>query len=342
MITTISGISADTVWQNAVECFNNGKDVYIQSSRSGSTEELLHVGLTIENPRQRWVVSRYPAINPAFALAEVAWIMNGSREAKILNHWNPILPKFAGDGEYYHGAYGYRLRTLFGFDQLEKAYNILCNNPDTRQVVLQIWNAENDLPHNDGSPAATDIPCNVCSILKIRESKLEWLQIIRSNDLFLGVPHNFVQFTYLQEIIAGWLNLEVGSYNQISDSLHIYENDRNNIDQYQPINAEVNTDLLYKAKSESDSLFCETFRRMRIMATENVSRKDFFEAAVLETSETAYQNMLCVIASDSARRKGWKDMVEELMSRCTNPSLKQVWERWSNRVEEKSFMEASK
>ena len=48
---------------------------------------------------------------------------------------------------------------------------------------------------------------------------------MRSNDIFRGLPYNFVQFTSMQEILAGWLKINVGSYNHVSDSLHIYERD---------------------------------------------------------------------------------------------------------------------
>lgn len=59
-------------------------------------------------------------------------------------------------------------------------------------------------------------------MIKIRKGKLEWTQVMRSNDLVLGLPYNLVQFTSMQEILASWLNVDVGSYNHISDSLHIY------------------------------------------------------------------------------------------------------------------------
>ena len=72
--------------------------------------ELLHVGITINKPRQRWISSRIPALNPAFALAEIIWIVNGSNDAEIINYWNPALPKYAGIHKNYHGAYGFRLR----------------------------------------------------------------------------------------------------------------------------------------------------------------------------------------------------------------------------------------
>ena len=48
---------------------------------------------------------------------------------------------------------------------------------------------------------------------------------MRSNDVLLGTPYNFVQYTSLQEILAGWLDIGVGSYNHYSDSLHLYERD---------------------------------------------------------------------------------------------------------------------
>jgi thymidylate synthase len=57
----------------------------------------------------------------------------------------------------------------------------------------------------------------------IRDNRLEWLQIMRSNDLIWGTPVNFVQFTCLQEIMAGWLGVNVGNYVHLSDSLHVYE-----------------------------------------------------------------------------------------------------------------------
>ena len=39
------------------------------------------------------------------------------------------------------------------------------------------------------------------------------------------IPYNFVQFSNLQEILAGWLELDVGSYNHYNDSLYLYNRD---------------------------------------------------------------------------------------------------------------------
>lgn len=333
MLRVFSGRTADDVWQKLAFYFKQGTGVSIHEGRGGKTEELLHVAITIEDPKQRWVVSRTPAMNPAFALAEVAWIMNGSKDAAFINHWNPILPKYAGYCDNYHGAYGYRLRTHFGFDQLEKAFHALKKNPSSRQVVLQIWDPRSDLPNLDGQPMAEDIPCNVCSILKIRDKKLEWLQIVRSNDLFRGVPHNFVQFTSLQEIVSGWLGIEVGSYNQISDSLHVYLNDKKNIENSNPIEIRNNSDLFSADKTESDLFFSEIYSRMHKMV-EAKKEKEFKNLAFLKDSQESFQNLLFVIAADSARRRQWDELSNELMINCTNRLYKQLWENWLLRRKE--------
>jgi thymidylate synthase len=334
MITLFSGETADEVWKKAASVIVSDKKVETHSSRSGNVREILHSCFSISNPRQRWITSRNPAMNPAFALAEVIWIMNGSNDAEILNHWNPKLPKFAGYDKAYHGAYGYRLRKHFNIDQLEKTYLALRNTPDSRQVVLQIWDTNIDFPDNDGKPVSKDIPCNIISLLKVKKNKLEWMQIIRSNDIFLGVPHNFVQFTSLQEILAGWLELELGSYNQISDSLHLYEHDAEKF-QISETKTIQNNDNLSVSKELSDKYFKVIFDKMHKFADKNITQTQFIKETELRYDNTSYQNMLLVIAADAARRKKWLDISVELMHKCSNPILSYLWSRWDERKKKK-------
>ena len=128
------------------------------------------------------------------------------------------------------------------------------------------------MPNSDGTPVDRDIPCNVMSILKVRDSRLEWLQVIRSNDLFRGLPYNFVQFTSLQEILAGWLNIKCGSYNQVSDSLHVYEQDANRVLASAPLPyIAPNADRLALPKDESDRLFEEMEGRIQRLIDGNLT-----------------------------------------------------------------------
>jgi thymidylate synthase len=325
--------TADQAWGTAASEFRQEGVAKMRTGRGGVTHELLHVVFAIRDPRRRWVVSRHPAINPAFAIAEVVWILNGRNDAAFVNHWNPRLPQYAGDVDCYHAAYGFRLRKEFGFDQLERAYDALSNNPDTRQVVLQIWNPQIDFPDSAGRPVSADIPCNVCALPKIRDNKLEWLQVMRSNDLQRGLPYNFVQFTCLQEILAGWLGAEVGTYSHVSDSLHIYDKDSRDLQAFTPVDEAPNTDSLALARRESEAVFSEMGSLMSAMTTPELSRVTLRSLVEAQPLPPAYQNLLRVVAADSARRRGWIDIVGELMAECSNPALRQTWDRWAVRCE---------
>lgn len=328
MIETIEGKTANEVWRKAVDMLLAQKDTL--SGRTGDVYEVLHAFISIENPRQKWIYDRIPPISISFALAELVWIMNGEERSEIINYWNPILPKFAGDGDVYYGAYGKRIRSHFGFDQLEKAYYALQNVPESRQVVIQIYDVKKDFPIDNGQPRSNDIPCNICSLLKVRDRKLEWSQIMRSNDILLGMPYNFVQFTSLQEILAGWLGLEVGSYNHYSDSLHLYCRDINKIGVGQEKEV-VNSDSLSVEKEESERIFKEIYSRMIALTDKDISEGEVLALAQLESDYTAYNNIMLMIAAYVAKKHRNNDLVDELIMKCSNSAYIRMWDRWANR-----------
>ena len=340
MIRVFNGSSADNVWMQLAKEFQRPGATHKQSSQHGDSNEILHAAISISDPKQRWAMSRKPALNLAFALAEVVWIMRGRRDLAFLDFWNAKYKNFVGQGPELHGAYGFRLRHHIGLDQLDQAYKILCHDSDTRQIVLQIWDSRIDTPNSDGTPVNKDVPCNVISILKVREGKLEWLQILRSNDLFLGLPHNLVQFTSIQEIVAGWLNLECGTYNQISDSIHVYESNAENVRKSSlGSSREIrNTDSLALPRKESELVWKELEIRAEWMISEKLKENRLKELSRWETVPQAYQNILAVLAAEAARRHKWICVADELMDTvCTNPAFKYLWTEWRLRIEHQSY-----
>ena len=255
--------------------------------------------------------------------------MTGRRDLAFLMFWNSRLPNFVGLDPIIHGAYGHRFRGHLGIDQLDRAHQALQRNPDTRQVVLQIWDSRIDLPRADGTPAAADIPCNVASLLKVRNEKLEWIQIIRSNDLFLGVPYNFVQFTSLQEIMAGWLGLECGSYNQISDSLHLYDRDIEGV-----VNSSPQSDVIFSPDSlalpwrESKLTFKELEGRIERMFDPKIEESTLTKLASWKEAPQAYRNILAVLVAEALRRRGHRETAKTIISSCTNPVYRELWCHW--------------
>ena len=48
---------------------------------------------------------------------------------------------------------------------------------------------------------------------------------MRSSDIFLGLPYDVQQFTFLQQLLAHWLGVELGPYVHVAGSAHVYEKD---------------------------------------------------------------------------------------------------------------------
>lgn len=325
MAEFIVGRTANEVWRKAADKLLLQKNTV--EGRTGETYEILHSFVVIEEPRQKWIYDRIPPVSIGYALAELVWIMNGEDVADVINFFNPQLEKFAGKAKFYHGAYGKRIRLHYGFDQLEKAYYALQSVPESRQVVIQIYDTKVDFPINNGMPRDDDIPCNICSMVKIRQEKLEWTQIMRSNDVLLGMPYNFVQFTGLQEILAGWLNLDMGTYNHYSDSLHLYSRDISKTAIAEENSIE-NNDSLSLCKGETEKLFKEIYDRMKSLISNDVTEKEIYSLAQLNSEYISYNNILFIIASYAAQKNHFNDLVMELVEKCSNRVYVTMWNRW--------------
>jgi thymidylate synthase len=262
-------------------------------------------------------------------LAEIVWIMNRSNDAKIINFWNPSLSNYSGKDEKYHGAYGYRIGYEFGFDQLEAAYNALKNNPDTRQVVIQYYKSDIDFPTFEGRPRSSDIPCNVVSIIKIRDNKLDWTQIMRSNDVIRGLPYNIVQFSTLHELLAGWLEVELGNYTHFADSLHLYKSDLGKFSSSNQYDI-ANQDKLYMPKETSESIFASMYSRMKYIVenSNQLSELELERLSFLDSDSPSLNNMMQIIGAYVARKMSYLDLEKLLNKKCTNSIYLQLWNRW--------------
>lgn len=329
----IRATTSDAAWQQAFGLVvAASRDKHCHASRAGDTYEVLHVAIEVEDPRQHWVVSRLPAINPAFGIAEVVWILAGSNDAEVLNFWFPQLPNYAGHGPLYSGAYGYRLRHHFGVDQLERACEILSANPNSRQAVLQYWDGRGDLPLEDGLPRSADIPCNIMSLLKVRDKCLHWTQVMRSNDVCRGLPYNLLQFTVMQEILAGWLGLNLGYYCHWSDSLHAYAEGFHDFSICEPTKQLKNIDDLRTDARTGQRIIDEMYRRLVALTRPGLSTNDISQLALASDLPTSYQNLLVVLCAESARRRGYLDQAKTMMISCNNETLRLSWSSWVARL----------
>jgi len=188
------------------------------NSRNGMTLELpAPVATVYKNPGQRVLISAARDANPFFHLMESLWILAGRVDVKFLHEFNKNMVNFSDNGIDFNAPYGYRLRNYFGKDQLEYIISTLKAYPSSRQAVCQIWDVE------DLDKLTKDKACNMSIVFRIRNGVLDMTVYNRSNDMIWGAyGANVVQFSMIQEYVAAWLNIPMGTYTQVSNSFHVY------------------------------------------------------------------------------------------------------------------------
>jgi thymidylate synthase len=110
--------------------------------------------------------------------------------------------------------------------QVDNVINLLKKKSDSRQAVIQLFDASDIVEEHK------DIPCTCTLQFLIRQNRLHMITNMRSNDAFLGLPHDVFAFTMLQEIVARSLEVELGTYKHAVGSLHLYDENRNSAQQF--------------------------------------------------------------------------------------------------------------
>jgi thymidylate synthase len=187
----------------------------------GDAREISGVLLKLSAPRAR--LSRSESRGLLFScLGELLWILAGSNSLSFIQHYIPRYDKYSDDKTTIFGAYGPRLFGESPDDQVSRVIQLLTNKPDSRQAVLQLFDRTDTLvPHKD-------IPCTCTLQFFVRGGRLHLLTSMRSNDAWLGLPHDVFTFTMLQELVARSLGMELGEYKHVVGSLHLYDVDHAN------------------------------------------------------------------------------------------------------------------
>lgn len=192
---------------------NEGKEI---DPTKGKNKEIFGASLTLENPRAR--LSQTESRGKAFStIGELLWYLSGSNKLDFINYYLPNYKRYSDDGKTIHGAYGPRLFNMGGSNnQIKNVIDLLKLKSNSRRAAIQLFDAS-DLEAN-----YKDIPCTCTIQLAIRENTLKMVVFMRSNDAYIGLPHDIFCFTMIQEIIARELNVEPGLYHHFVGSLHLY------------------------------------------------------------------------------------------------------------------------
>jgi thymidylate synthase len=154
-------------------------------------------------------------------IAEQVWFAAGARKPDdFLRDFTKIWDDFTNPGDVVTVAYGYRWRRHFGRDQLGKLIAMLEKDPSSRQGVVVTWDPASD---GLGGVSKGNVPCPYTFTVNIIGGRLNMMNVVRSNDMILGFPHDVAGFALLQLMLAQRLGVRPGTYSHIIANAHVYD-----------------------------------------------------------------------------------------------------------------------
>jgi thymidylate synthase len=157
-------------------------------------------------------------------LHELFWFISGSSDIKYLHdhnihYWDGFLHEGSNDLGRVYGVQWRHWQRPDGteFDQLQWAIDELKNNPGSKGIIVNAWNAgeleEMRLP-----------PCHTMFQFDLTKGKLRMQLYQRSWDVFLGAPFNIAQYAMLLHMVAHLIGAEPRELVIAAGNAHLYKN----------------------------------------------------------------------------------------------------------------------
>lgn len=236
------------------DILDNGKEVTV---RGLDMLECIPKYFEIENPRDRLLNIKCRSRIDKYIFGELMWYLSGRDDIEFIDKYSKVWAKLSDDNVHNNSAYG---KYIFGqmprkgygvnydnnnefYSQWEYAKETLQKDPYSRQAVIhikpiQMYNTK-------------DVTCTFLLQFFIRDNKLDMIVCMRSNDILFGTTYDVFMFTFLQELMAVELDLELGTYKHFASNMHIYKKDMETIDNILKENAE-NVETFEFAKIPKD------------------------------------------------------------------------------------------
>lgn len=240
------------------------------TSNKGKTLEINNYTFTIPNIDNNIITlkSRMDNNSILYLIGEMLWYWEARNDLSFISKFSSFWSRISDDGKTSNSAYGYILKKKHGFNQIEKAIELLKKDKYSRRAVLNI-----NVP-NKNVIETKDEMCTIALIPFIRDNKLNMTCVMRSNDINFGLTYDLMYFTQLQKYIAREVGVETGSYTHLAVSIHCYLSDLEKIKSIAYGNLEesitrINLDKLIENKDiligfvdNSNPLNKETFTNM--------------------------------------------------------------------------------
>lgn len=195
--------------------------------RGMKVRESLGVSFRIKNARDRIPFVDKREFSISYMIAELIWYISGNNSTEWIANYSAFWRNISDDGQTANSAYGARIFKQHPYQltsqvpqhwsQWNYVLDELNKDPDSRRAVIHIRQPQ------DSYLASKDVPCTLSLQFFIRDGALHQVASMRSSDLILGLAYDVPAFTFFQEMLAAELQVDLGSYTHMSNSLHVYE-----------------------------------------------------------------------------------------------------------------------
>jgi thymidylate synthase len=184
----------------------------VVAPRGLKTTELLDVTLHIDDPMSIPFDVDGRDLNFQIAALEILQLLGQQPADALVRRLNKSLAAFQDVGISY-GNYGARLR-----GQITNVVRELRADEFSRRAVVTIYDGRADL-----GQYTRDIPCTLGAQFLLRDGALHTRVSMRSNDAWLGLPYDLIQFCALHCALAEVFAVAPGRYTHTVGSMHLYE-----------------------------------------------------------------------------------------------------------------------
>lgn len=173
------------------------------------TRELRSLTIQIEEPHERFL--KLSNLNyPLIFLKQLLSIV-GRKEPSAILFYETLSEDGAHTAAHiYNDLYKSQTKRY-----LEDILLLLRKDPDSRQAIYPVLACNTN-------PSQLSITVSVQFF--IRHAALHATVYMRSNDIWKGLITDIHFLAFLQEVLAAWLEVKIGTYTHIIGSAHIYEN----------------------------------------------------------------------------------------------------------------------
>ena len=199
---------------------------YICKPRGQKIKEITNVIIELEDPTSNMFINSIRSTPEEYLAAELYWYFNGTNTIDFISKYSKFWKKLVNpDNSTVNSNYGHLLfkeLNEYGFSEWLWSYTSLLIDIDSRQAILHFNKPKHLFVGNK------DQVCTLNGIFLIRDNKLNFTIIMRSQDEILGRTFDLPFFTILQQQMLSHLkyfypDLTLGKFIYHTVSSHLYE-----------------------------------------------------------------------------------------------------------------------